>query len=147
MPAEGVCPAHFANAVAFVGINVLTQRKCAGRDAPPDCTLTVLNATEKSRKPFCPHAPDRLECEAWRPCQQPAIVNGNSGVQMLIASPAWGDTFGDCDKQTTEGSFPDPRLNFLCHDRAENRPGVTRYKACEPDGSRCGPVKEFRSLP
>lgn len=147
MPPEGVCPAWFADAVSHVGISVLTQRKCQGRDAPPDCTVTVLNATEKSAKPFCPHAPDRLQCETWRPCQQPPVVNGNSGIQMLIAHPDWNNEFGACDKRSVEGPFPDPRSNFLCHDRAENRGGVTRAKACEPDGTRCGAVIEYRSLP
>jgi len=147
MPPDNVCPAWFHDAVSYVGISVLTQRKCTGKDAPADCTLTVLNATEKSVKPYCPHAPDRLQCETWRPCQQPSVVNGNGGIKMLISSPAWGNVFGDCDKQTTEGTFPDPRLNFLCHDRAENRGGETRAQACEPDGSKCGPVATYRSLP
>lgn len=157
-PVLSFCPAWFANAVSEVGISVLTQRKCMGRDAPPDCTLTVMSATEKSVKPFCEHscydeagryslANCRNKCETVRVCQQPEFVNGNGGIKMLISSPEWGNVFGDCDKQTAEGPFPDNRRNFLCHDRAENRGGVTQAKACEPDGSKCGPVATYRSLP
>lgn len=152
------CRAGRIDPVTEVGISVLTQRKCAGRDAPPDCTLTVLSATEKSVKPYCEHScydeagryalgNCRLKCETLRECQQPEFVNGNSGIQMLISSPEWGNVFGDCDKTTAEGTFPDNRRNFLCHDRAENRAGVTQAKACEPTGSKCGPTITFRSLP
>lgn len=157
VPPSGVCPTWFANARSEIGIGVLQQRKCTGRDAPPDCTITKLNATEKSIKPYCEHScydeqgryalsNCRLKCELLKACQAPEHVNGNSGIQMRIFHDDWGH-YGDCDKQTAEGTFPDTRLNHLCHDRAENRQGQTFARACAEDGTQCGPTTTYRSLP
>lgn len=156
MPPPGVCPPWFADALSEYGIDVLMQRKCIGRDAPADCTVTKLNATGKSVKPYCEHscydelgryslANCRLKCELLRACQAPEHVNGNTGIQMVI----WGPEVerGACDKETTVCDFEDCRVNHLCHDRAENRRSETHAQACAEDGTKCGPAKTYRSLP
>lgn len=139
--ATGFSPTH------EVGISVLSRRECAGE---PNCEVVNLNATEKSVKPYCEHscydesgryslANCRSTCETLRECQQPEFVSGNSGVVMEI----WGSVErGACDKRTADCDLPDCRRNFICHDRVVNR-GKTFCQACMPDGSKCGPVKDY----
>lgn len=134
-----------------IGIAVLSQRDCAGES---DCRVVNLHATEKSVKPFCEHScldeqgryslsNCRNTCETLRECQQPEFVSSNGGVKLEIKHPDWNNTWGDCDKRTADCDLPDCRRNFICHDRVMGRQGKTEARACMPDGTRCGPVKEY----
>lgn len=143
------CEAGRLDPTHEVGIAVLSQRACAGES---DCVVTNLHATEKSVKPYCEHscydeqgryslANCRNTCETLRECQQPEFVSGNSGLRIEI----WGPEVvrGECDKRTFDCELPDCRRNHICHDRAVRRTTKTNAQACMPDGTRCGPVKEF----
>ena len=153
MPPEGVCPAWFADATVRVGIAVEGNVPCGAGDV---CRRVSLNATQKSVPPHCPHAPGRRECETWRPCQEPKFIdyqgggdveNPGGGIVMQIAHPDWGNRFGRCDKRTCDPrieacppEMTNPVHNFLCHDKAVDRAGVTHARACMPDGARCSEI-------
>jgi len=146
MPSDGVCPPWFANATVRVGIGIEGNTPCgAGRV----CRRVSLNATQKSVPPHCPHASDRRECETWRPCQEPKFVDYvgptlGGGIIMEIAHPDWGNKWGRLDKRTCDPridacppEMENPVHNFLGHDKAVDRAGVTRARACMPDGTKC----------
>ena len=145
------CEAGILSPTHEVGISVLSIRDCSGE---PNCRVVNLHATEKSVKPFCEHscydeqgryslANCRLTCETLRECQQPEFVVGNSGVKLEIKHPDWNNEWGACDKRTADCDVVDCRRNFICHDRVVNRAGKTKARACMPDGTRCGPEREY----
>lgn len=96
------------------------------------------------------------ECELFAGCQEPQFVDyvnvddaGNGGgVLIQITSdafePPWNTQWGRADKQTCSDKErrENPSLsncvhNFNAHDKAVNRPGVTRVRACMPNGTKC----------
>lgn len=162
------CPPWFANATSRVGIGVDIDECGAGTV----CRRANLNATQKSVPPFCEHscyddqgryslAHCRRECELLRACQEPKFVDyldvpnsgEGGGIWMQIAHSDWGGVWGRCDKRTCASDPPiggcppvmeNPVHNFLCHDKAVDRGGVTRARACMPGGTKCSET-EYRT--
>lgn len=138
MPPAETCPAHFADSLSRYGISELSRRACSGncqRDGYLGIIVTV-SATPKSRKPYCPHAADRQECEQWRPCQDGFTdwQNPTLGPDLLMTLPGhWTDA--RVDKRSDN--------NHLGHHKPKaNETGIMTFKACPrgapPSDPRCG---------
>lgn len=137
VPPAGVCPAWFANSLSRIGISELSRRSCGQciKDGYLGIIITA-SATPKSVPPFCGHAPGRLQCEQWRPCQDGASdqTDPNLGPDLLMTLPGhWTDA--RCDKRSDN--------NYLCHHKPlVSETGVMTFKACprgaSPNDPRCG---------
>jgi hypothetical protein len=138
MPAAETCPAHFANSLSRYGISELSRRACSGNCQADGYLGIIINvsATPKSRKPYCPHAPDRQECEQWRPCQDGFTdwQNPTLGPDLWMTLPGhWTDA--RVDKRSDN--------NHLGHHKpTASETGVMTFKACprgaRTDDPRCG---------
>ena len=120
-----------------MGVNVLTQRDCGEACRKQGYLGYVLNfsATPKSKPPFCGHAPDRLECEQYKPCQDGIndLENGSAGPQIFLTMP--GKFTNDvCDKRSDN--------TFNCHHKPKkDETGLLIVTACPqgdaPTSARC----------
>jgi hypothetical protein len=122
LPAPGVCPAHFVNSLAWVGIT-FTGRVDAGHGL----TRYNFDATPHSQPPFCPHAPGNLKCEQLAACQDPA------GPDFYMTLPGMF-TNAVCDKFSNNP--------YKCHHVPERGQGgpttVCAVPAGAPPDSRAG---------
>src|SRR5687768_9094410 len=71
VPAEGVCPAHFKDSLDRMGVFYRGRVQTRTQDGLYLGYRYNFDATPKSKRPFCAHAPGRQECEQWKPCQDP----------------------------------------------------------------------------
>jgi hypothetical protein len=90
----------------------------------------VMNATPKSRPPYCPHQPDRNECE------QLLCAQDKRGASIYMTLPGkW--TNERCDAQSDNA--------WLCHHKPlKSETGKTTFTACpfgaSPSDARCSSV-------
>jgi hypothetical protein len=72
LPANGACPAHFAESFDRVGASFRSRAPVKTQGGVYLGWRYNFDATPKSKPPFCPHASGRLTCEQWVPCQPAA---------------------------------------------------------------------------
>lgn len=167
-PPLHICPPWFKDATARVGIRVAGMVNCGEGQ---NCKRVTLWATQKSVKPYCEHScydengvynrdNCRLECELWHACQEPQFIdyvdrgdpeNPGNGIVMQISHPDWGNQWGRMDKQTCDSrhntcppEMHNPVHNFNGHDKAVDRAGITKARACMPDYTKCSET-EYRT--
>ena len=125
-PAEGTCPPCFAPSLEWVGVRLLSVVPVKGEGVYLGKRYN-FDATPHSRKPYCGHAPDRLQCEQWKGCQNP------EGPDFYITLP--GHFVNDrCDRSTVNA--------YQCHHKPlKNETGATTVCAVpagEPPSSPRG---------
>jgi hypothetical protein len=118
-----------AESLHRVGISLHNIRPTSGQAIKQGYLgkVYVMNATPKSRPPYCPHQPDRVECE------QLTCAQDKRGVTIYMSLPGrWTNEL--CDPQSDNP--------YLCHHKPlKTEMGKTTFTACPygapPNDARC----------